>query len=129
MNRTNLCPHHSLLTTHRGNQSAEDSRDGAAPPLMSEVDAGTADSVAQTPDSHSDNATAMLHRAERSLSDELTAIAVPIERPASSFAAKSLSGAQETTDETQSNSQESSKEDSTSNDIVLPPLPNGFLSF
>ena len=93
---------------------------------MSEVDAGTADSVDQTPDSHSDNATA---RVERSLSDELTAIAVPIERPASLFAAKSSSEAQATSDETQFNSQDSSKEDSTSIDIVLPPLPNGFLSF
>ena len=93
---------------------------------MSEVDAGTADSVDQTPDSHSDNATA---RVERSLSDELTAVGVPIERPASLFAAKSSSEAQATSDETQSNSQDSSKEDSTSIDIVLPPLPNGFLSF
>ena len=95
---------------------------------MSEADAGTADSVDQTPDSHSENATA-IHRVQRSLSDELTAIAVPIERPASLFAAKSSSEAQATSDETQFNSQDSSKEDSTSNDIVLPPLPNGFLSF
>lgn len=93
---------------------------------MSEAHAGTADSVTHTRDSRSENATA---RVERSLSDALTAVAVPIERPASLSSAKSSSEAHETTDETQPNSQDSSKEDSTSIDIVLPPLPNGFLSF